>query len=261
MATRGGLISCVLIWVSCLGMSTNSPYFRPVRVKQVSTNLQVQNANTQTVTEYEWTRGLVSNYRVYRYLLSFSGTPGSQAVSVVCISGHSLRIPSTYLPASPPSCMLVLLPWREPSLLQQESPIGRLSFRNMVSTDVFLRGWDLCAICSSERGVDVGTMQAPHQPPGAVKAFFLALQHFHLVLTGHPILTRTNNMTVVSYINGQGGTYSLLLLKLSCSLLLWCSAHFLFLKTTNIPGHLNLRPDLFFRAGPLVFSCIFSCFL
>ncbi|XP_019204408.1 uncharacterized protein LOC109195978 [Oreochromis niloticus] len=45
---------------------------------------------------------------------------------------------------------------------------------------------------------------------------------------------------------------SLPLLKLSRSLLLWCSVHFLSLRATHVPGHLNLGPDLLSRGGPLV---------
>lgn len=62
----------------------------------------------------------------------------------------------------------------------------------------------------------------------------------------------TDNLTVVSYINRQGGIRSLPLLKLSRSLLLWRSVHFLSLRATHVPGHLNLGPDLPSRGCPLV---------
>ncbi|XP_039904084.1 uncharacterized protein LOC120744034 [Simochromis diagramma] len=83
-------------------------------------------------------------------------------------------------------------------------------------------------------------------------AVFLALKHFRPVLQGQHVLVRTDNSTVVSYINRQGGTRSLPLLQLSRSLLLWCSVHFLTLRATHVPGHLNLGPDLLSRGGPLV---------
>ena len=68
-------------------------YPRLASVKQIPTNLQVQDANTQTATGRNQTGRLVYNYRSDRCLLSRSNSSGPQAVSKVCIRGHSLRIP------------------------------------------------------------------------------------------------------------------------------------------------------------------------
>ena len=68
-------------------------YTRFASIKQIPTNLHVQNAYTQTATERDQTGRLVCNYRSDRCLLSCSDSPRPQAVSKVCIRGHSLRIP------------------------------------------------------------------------------------------------------------------------------------------------------------------------
>ena len=147
------------------------------------------------------------------------------------------------------SCMSALLPWREPGLLQQGSLIGRVSCHKVVSTDASLRGWGALCEGAAVRGVWTPAQCRLHINHLELLATLLALKHFRPVLTG---LIRTDNTTVVSYINKQGGTRSLPLLKLSHSLLLWCSAHFLSLRATHVPGHLNLGPHLPSRGGPLV---------
>ncbi|XP_076603674.1 uncharacterized protein LOC143330800 [Chaetodon auriga] len=148
--------------------------------------------------------------------------------------------------------MSALLPWREPGLLQQGSPLGRVFFRKVVSTDASLRGWGALCEGVAVRGVWTPAQCRLHINRLELLATLLALKHFCPVLTGHHVLIRTDNTTVVSYINKQGGTRSLPLLKLSHSLLLWCSTHFLSLRATHVPGHLNLGLDHLSRGGPLV---------
>lgn len=50
---------------------------------------------------------------------------------------------------------------------------------------------------------------------------FLGLGHFCPLLTGHHVLVRTDNMTVVAYINNQDGLRSRQLHSLAKRLLLW----------------------------------------
>ncbi|KAL3966727.1 ryanodine receptor 1 [Sarotherodon galilaeus] len=164
----------------------------------------------------------------------------------LCASRHlRRRLPVTA------SCMLALRPWREPRLLHQGSRIGRVLFRKVVSTDASLRGWGALCEGASVRGIWSAAQRQLHINHLELLAVFLALKHFRPVLEGQHVLVRTDNSTVVSYINRQGGTRSLPLLKLSRSLLLWCSVHFLSLRATHVPGHLNLGPDLLSRGGPL----------
>ncbi|XP_065325845.1 uncharacterized protein LOC134621241 [Pelmatolapia mariae] len=150
------------------------------------------------------------------------------------------------------SCMLALHPWREPRLLHQGSRIGRVLFHKVVSTDASLRGWGALCEGASVRGIWSAAQHQLHINHLELLAVFLALKHFRPVLQGQHVLVRTDNSTVVSYINRQGGTRSLPLLQLSRSLLLWCSVHFLSLRATHVLGHLNLGPDLLSRGGPLV---------
>lgn len=100
-------------------------------------------------------------------------------------------------------------------------------------------GGDLCD-GAAVRGVWMLVQCKLHIKSLELLATFLALKQFRPVLRGQYVLIMIDNTTVVSFINKQEGTSSLPLFKLSRSLLLWCSVHFLSLSATNVPGCLNL---------------------
>lgn len=90
-----------------------------------------------------------------------------------------------------------------------------------------------------------------HNNHSELRAAILALKHFSHILRGHHVLIRTDNSTVVSYIQNNGRTHSLPQLKLAYSLLLWHDAQFLSVRARHAPGHLNLRTNLLSRGAPL----------
>ena len=76
-----------------------------------------------------------------------------------------------------------------------------------------------------------------------LKAVVSALQHWAPVLQGHQVMIATDNSTVVSYINKQGGTRSPTLLRLTVELLLWLEAQNIIVRARHIPGCLNVIAD------------------
>ena len=76
-----------------------------------------------------------------------------------------------------------------------------------------------------------------------LKAVIHALQHWAQVLRGHQVIIATDNSTVVSYINKQGGTHSPTLLRLTVKLLLWLEAQNIIVRARHIPGCLNVIAD------------------
>lgn len=96
--------------------------------------------------------------------------------------------------------------------------------------------------------MDISTVQAPHLLPGAA-GNFRSSKAFYFVLTSHPVLVRTDDTTVGSYINRQGETRPTPLLKLSHSLLMWSSVHCLSCQATHIQGQQNIGTDLLSRRG------------
>ncbi len=80
-----------------------------------------------------------------------------------------------------------------------------------------------------------------HQPSGDV--VFLALKNFLADLRGHHVLVRSDNTSVVFYINHQGGLRSHPLCKLAGQILLWSQGKLLSLRATYIPGVHNIGAD------------------
>ncbi|KAI2647004.1 hypothetical protein H4Q32_024505 [Labeo rohita] len=60
-------------------------------------------------------------------------------------------------------------------------------------------------------------------------------------------IVRTDNTTVVTYINRQGGKLSLQLHNLVRKLIVWSTAHFSSLHATHVPGVLNVGADVLSR--------------
>ena len=76
-----------------------------------------------------------------------------------------------------------------------------------------------------------------------LKAVGSAPHHWALVLQGHQVTIATDNLTVVSYINKQGGTRSHTLLHLVVELLMWLQAQNIVVRARLIPGSLNMKAD------------------
>ncbi len=78
---------------------------------------------------------------------------------------------------------------------------------------------------------------------------FLALKNFQAQLEQLHVLIRTDNMSVVSYINHQGGTRSKPLYEQAADLLLWADHIFLSIRAVHIPGLLKRGADMLSRKG------------
>ena len=71
----------------------------------------------------------------------------------------------------------------------------------------------------------------------------LFLQHWAPLLQGRQVIFATDNSTVVSYINKQGGTRSPTLLCLTVDLFLWLESKNIIVRARHIPGCLNVIAD------------------
>ena len=76
-----------------------------------------------------------------------------------------------------------------------------------------------------------------------LKAVLLALKRFEQLCWSRTILVCTDNTTVISYINKEGGMKSDSLCALLWRLLLWCNQRQIVLRARHIPGHLNVITD------------------
>ena len=85
-----------------------------------------------------------------------------------------------------------------------------------------------------------------------LKAVLLALKGFTEACTGKVVLIATDNTTVVSYINKQGGLRSGSLCALLWRIMAWCSRHRVVLRARHIPGRLNVVADKLSRMGQVI---------
>ena len=85
-----------------------------------------------------------------------------------------------------------------------------------------------------------------------LKVVFLALKEFQDLCTDNIVLVATDNTTVVSYINKEGGMRSGPLCALLWRILTWCTRHQVTLKARHIPGRLNVVADKLSRLGQTI---------
>ena len=76
-----------------------------------------------------------------------------------------------------------------------------------------------------------------------LRAVFRTLKHFERVVYDRVVLVQTDNSTVVSYINRQGGTRSWSLCRLTLDLFDWCSTRKVQLRASHLPGKQNFLAD------------------
>ncbi len=126
------------------------------------------------------------------------------------------------------ACVTALTPWKNPRWMKNGVAMGLVHTRKVVTTDASNTGWG--ALCEgkpafghwskAESGFHINCLE--------MLAVCRACQFFLPDLIGRHVLIRSDNMSVVSYINHQGGVSSKRLFILAERLLEW--------------AQLNLRP-------------------
>ena len=122
-----------------------------------------------------------------------------------------------------------------------------VSFKQQLSeyffTDASNQGWGSHMGDSKISGTWTLTDRKLHINCLEFKAIIFALQHWAPLLQGRQVMIATDNSTVVSYINKQGGTCSPTLLCLTVDLLLWLESQNIVVWARHIPGFLNVIAD------------------
>ncbi|XP_073732565.1 uncharacterized protein [Misgurnus anguillicaudatus] len=149
------------------------------------------------------------------------------------------------------SCRRLLRPWGMREYLMQGVPLGSIpSRREVITTDASQEGWGAVWQCRTVRGCWSPLQQQQHINVLELQAVFFGLQHFLPEVAGRHVLVRTDNTTVVYYINHQGGTRSLQCLKIAQQLLPWANQHLASLRAMYLPGISNRAADLLSRQNP-----------
>ncbi|KAI2651123.1 Transposon Ty3-G Gag-Pol polyprotein [Labeo rohita] len=147
-------------------------------------------------------------------------------------------------------CLRALDMWRKPWFLSQGPVLGAPCRRVTLATDASLTGWGAVMSGHPARGLWSGRQLTWHINCLEMLAVFRALKHFLPDLRDRHVLVRTDNTSVVSYINHQGGLRSRPLYKLAHQILVWSQGKLLSLRAVYVPGHLNLGADILSRQGP-----------
>lgn len=173
--------------------------------------------------------------------------PFQRWVAALCLNpsrhGHRRVLVTT-------ECVRALRPWRCQAFLTVGVAIGTVTARKVITTDASLRGWGATHEGRTVSGMWSSQMQLCHINYLELQAVWLALQHFLPLIRGQHVLVRTDNTTVVAYVNKQGGLRSHQLHMLAHRLIVWASSHVLSLKATHVPGLLNRGADLLSRGNP-----------
>ncbi|KAI2662377.1 Transposon Ty3-G Gag-Pol polyprotein [Labeo rohita] len=147
-------------------------------------------------------------------------------------------------------CLRALDMWRKPWFLSQGPVLGAPCRRVTPATDASLTGWGAVMSGHPARGLWSGRQLTWHINCLEMLAVFRALKHFLPDLRDRHVLVHTDNTSVVSYINHQGGLRSRPLYKLAHQILVWSQDKLLSLRAVYVPGHLNLGADILSRQGP-----------
>ena len=171
---------------------------------------------------------------------------------------------SKLIPMSP-EIKVLCAAWASPVRLLEGKPFSPPPHSLVLTSDASQSGW--------------GATLPPHRVSGTwsledslvhinsleLKAVFLALKSLEGLVAGQSLLIRSDNTTVVSYINFQGGTHSPSLCLLAIELWEWCILRGIYLLAAHIPGKDNLVADFLSRGkflpsewtlNPLIFRQI-----
>ncbi len=133
-------------------------------------------------------------------------------------------------------CLHALDMWKKPWFLSQGPVLGAPCRRVTLTTDASLTGWGVVMSGRSAQGLWEGPHLMWHINCLEMLAVFQALKHFLPDLRDQQVLVRTDNTSVVSYVNHQRGLRSHPLYRLARQILLWTQGKLLSLKAVYIPG-------------------------
>ena len=131
-------------------------------------------------------------------------------------------------------------------------PLHPLQHALQIFTDASNVGWGAHLEDATAKGVWSEPESRLHINFLELKAIFLALKSFEPLCKDQIIPIATNNTTVVSYINKEGGMRSGSLCALLWRLLSWSHPRRIVLRARHIPGCLNVTVDKLSRHNQVI---------
>ena len=142
--------------------------------------------------------------------------------------------------------------WLDEENVLKGQPLHPIKYALQIFTDASKEGWG----SHLDEHIARGSWSLPesnmHINYLELKAVFLALKQFQNLCTGKTVLVATDNTTVVSYINKEGGMRSGNLCALLWRIITWCTKRQVTLRARHIPGRLNVVADKLSRLGQII---------
>ncbi len=147
------------------------------------------------------------------------------------------------------ACVTALTPWKNPRWMKKGVAMGLVHTRKVVTTDASNTGWGALYEgkptfghwSKAECGFHINCLE--------MLAVCRACQFFLPDLKGRHVLIRSDSMSMVSYINHQGGVSSKRLFILAERLLEWAQLNLRSLRAAHLPGRLNQGADMLSRSN------------
>ena len=142
--------------------------------------------------------------------------------------------------------------WLQEDNVLTGQPLHPIKHALQIFTDASKEGWGAHLNEFTARGTWSLPESKLHINYLELKAVFLALKEFQNLCANKIVLVATDNTTVMSYINKEGGMRSGTLCALLWRILTWCTRHQVTLKARHIPGRLNVVADKLSRLGQTI---------
>ena len=142
--------------------------------------------------------------------------------------------------------------WLNEDNVLRGQPLHPLSHALQLFTHASNVGWGTHLADFTATGVWSAQESLLHINVLELKAVNLPLKSFEQLCNNHIVLVATDNTTVVSYINKEGGMKSGSLCALLWRILSWCHLRKIVLRARHIPGHLNVIADKLSRHGQVI---------
>ena len=147
-----------------------------------------------------------------------------------------------------------LLWWMDPTNMVQGAPIWPAETQTTILTDASLEGWGAHCEELAIQGMWTREEASQHINFLEMMTVLIALQRWQKFLQGKSILIRSDNTTVVQYLNKQGGTISPRLCRLSMYIWETVLQNNMWIKAAHIAGKDNVLADDLSRGRKMVTS-------
>ena len=142
--------------------------------------------------------------------------------------------------------------WLEEDNMLQGQALHPVKHALQIFADASKEGWGAHLNEHTARGTWCLPESKLHINYLELEAVFLVLKEFEDLCSGKIILVATNNTTLVSYINKEGGMSSGPLCALLWRILTWCTKKQVTLKARHIPGRPNVVADKLSRLSQTI---------